>query len=72
MEPIDYWLNHVYFLIAKGYDVVLVNSCTSKRSKNWMIIILQKTNTKDVRVIAQLIKDGRYSIPNLVEGVYTN
>src|SRR5699024_1861819 len=25
---------------------------------------------KDARVIAQLIKDGRYSVPNLLDGIY--
>lgn len=71
MEPTGhYWLNLAYFLKAKDYDVVLVNPITSKKVKSLMTIRLRKNDTKDARVIAQLIKDGRYSVPNLVEGVY--
>lgn len=29
-----------------------------------------KNDTKDARVIAQLVKDGRYSKPNLLKGIY--
>src|SRR5690625_4152025 len=29
-----------------------------------------KNDTKDARVIAQLVKDGRYSVPNLLDGIY--
>lgn len=29
-----------------------------------------KNDTKDARVIAQLMKDGRYAVPNLLAGVY--
>ncbi|TCT17490.1 transposase [Melghiribacillus thermohalophilus] len=29
-----------------------------------------KNDTKDAKVIAQLVKDGRYSVPNLLNGVY--
>jgi transposase len=29
-----------------------------------------KNDTKDARVIAQLIKDGQYSVPNHLEGIY--
>src|SRR5690606_7851929 len=29
-----------------------------------------KKDTKDAKVIAQLIKDGRYSVPNLLDGIY--
>lgn len=29
-----------------------------------------KNDTKDAKVIAQLIKDGRYSVPNLLDGIY--
>lgn len=31
-----------------------------------------KNDTKDAKVIAQLIKDGRYSVPNLLEGIYAD
>src|SRR5699024_3902521 len=31
-----------------------------------------KNDTKDARVIAQLIKDGRYSVPNLLDGIYAD
>lgn len=31
-----------------------------------------KNDAKDARVIAQLIKDGRYSVPNLFDGIYVD
>ncbi|MGY4111929.1 IS110 family RNA-guided transposase [Aeribacillus sp. SP014] len=71
MEPTGhYWLNLAYFLKAKGYDVVLVNPMHVKKSKELDDNSPTKNDTKDARVIAQLMKDGRYSVPNLLEGVY--
>lgn len=41
-----------------------------KKSKELDDNSLTKNDTKDPRVIAQLVKDGRYSIPNLLDGIY--
>lgn len=71
VEPTGhYWLNLAYFLKAKGYDFVLVNPMHVKKSKELDDNSPTKNDTKDARVIAQLIKDGRYSVPNLLEGIY--
>ncbi len=71
VEPTGhYWLNLAYFLRAKGFDFVLVNPMHVKKSKELDENSPTKNDTKDARVIAQLIKDGRYSVPNLLEGIY--
>lgn len=71
VEPTGhYWMSLAYFLTAKGYDFVLVNPMHVKKSKELDDNSPTKNDTKDARVIAQLIKDGRYSVPNLLEGVY--
>lgn len=65
VEPTGhYWLNLTYFLTAKGYDFVLVNPMQLDDNSP------TKNDTKDAKVIAQLIKDGRYSVPNLLDGIY--
>jgi transposase len=71
VEPTGhYWLNLAYYLTAKGYDFVLVNPMHVKKSKELDDNSPTKNDTKDARVISQLIKDGRYSVPNLLEGIY--
>jgi transposase len=71
VEPTGhYWLNLAYFLTAKGYDFVLVNPMHVKKSKELDDNSPTKNDTKDAKVISQLIKDGRYSVPNLLEGIY--
>jgi transposase len=71
VEPTGpYWLHLAYFLTAKGYDFVLVNPMHVKKSKELDDNSPTKNDTKDARVIAQLIKDGRYSVPNLLDGIY--
>ena len=70
VEPTGhYWLNLAYFLKAKGYEFVLVNPMHVKKSKELDDNSPTKNDTKDAKVIAQLIKDGRYSVPNLLEGI---
>ncbi|MDQ0258121.1 transposase [Evansella vedderi] len=71
VEPTGhYWLNLAYYLTAKGFDFVVVNPMHVKKSKELDDNSPTKNDTKDAKVIAQLIKDGRYSVPNLLEGVY--
>jgi transposase len=71
MEPTGhYWLNLAYFLKARGHDFVLVNPMHVKKSKELDDNSPTKNDTKDAKVIAQLIKDGRYSVPNLLDGIY--
>lgn len=71
VEPTGhFWLNLAYYLTAKGYDFVLVNPMHVKKSKELDDNSPTKNDTKDARVISQLIKDGRYSVPNLLDGIY--
>ncbi|AUJ23544.1 IS110 family transposase [Virgibacillus dokdonensis] len=65
-----YWMGLGYYLASKDYDFVLVNPMHVKKSKELDDNSPTKNDTKDARVIAQLVKDGRYSIPNLLDGIY--
>ena len=65
-----YWLSLAYYLKAKDIQFVLVNPMHVKKSKELDDNSPTKNDTKDARVIAQLIKDGRYSVPNLLDGIY--
>jgi transposase len=53
-----YWLSLAYYLIAKDYPFVLVNPMHVKKSKELDDNSPTKNDTKDARVIAQLVKDG--------------
>jgi transposase len=71
MEPTGhYWLNLAYFLQAYDILCVTVNPMHVKRSKELDDNSPTKNDVKDAKVIAQLVKDGRYSIPILPEGIY--
>lgn len=71
MEPTGhYWFNLGEYLKEEGIKLVLVNPAHVKRSKTLDDNTPTKTDKKDARVIAQLVKDGRYSEPNILEGVY--
>lgn len=71
VEPTGhYWLSLAYYLKARDYNLVLVNPMHVKKSKELDDNSPTKNDTKDARVIAQLVKDGRYSVPNLLDGIY--
>ena len=71
VEPTGhYWLSLAYYLKARNYDFVVVNPMHVKKSKELDDNSPTKNDTKDAKVIAQLIKDGRYSVPNLLDGIY--
>lgn len=71
VEPTGhYWLSLAYYLTARNYDFVVVNPMHVKKSKELDDNSPTKNDTKDAKVIAQLIKDGRYSVPNLLDGIY--
>src|SRR5690554_1349038 len=71
MEPTGhYWLNLEQYLREYGIKLVLVNPAHVKKSKSLDDNSPTKTDKKDARVIAQLVKDGRYSEPNIPEGIY--
>lgn len=71
MEPTGhYWLNIARYLKAKDYAVVTVNPMYVKKIKELDDNLQTKTDKKDAKIIAQLVKDARYSTPNLLEGEY--
>lgn len=71
MEPTGpYWLPFARWLKSEGYWTVTVNPAHVKKSKELDDNNQAKTDYRDARVIAQLLKDARFSEPNLLEGVY--
>lgn len=71
MEPTGhYWLPLAQFLCEAGIKVVVVNPMHVKKSKELDDNSPTKNDIKDARVIAQLVKDGRYSEPILLTGEY--
>lgn len=72
MEPTGhYWLNIARYLKnKKEYTVVTVNPMHVKKIKELDDNNQTKTDKKDAKIIAQLVKDARYSTPNLLEGNY--
>ena len=71
MEPTGhYWLNIARYLKGNGYTVVTVNPMHVKKIKELDDNNQTKTDKKDAKIIAQLVKDARYSTPNLLEGEY--
>lgn len=71
MEPTGhYWLNLAHYLKGKGIKFVIVNPMHVKKSKELDDNSPTKNDVKDAKVIAQLVKDGRYAESNLPEGIY--
>lgn len=71
MEPTGhYWFDLGKFLQDKGIKPVLVNPYHVKQSKELDDNNPSKNDRKDPKVIAGLIKDGRFIYPYLPEGVY--
>lgn len=73
MEPTGhYWFNYAQYLTDKGINKVLVNPYHVKRSKELDDNSPTKNDRKDPKTIAMLIKDGRYMIPYIPEGIYSD
>jgi transposase len=71
MEPTGhYWFNLGRYLADNGIRPVLVNPYHVKQSKELDDNSQTKSDRKDPKVIAGLVKDGRYSYPYIPEGVY--
>lgn len=71
MEPTGhYWIPLARCLKKMGYKVVTVNPAATKKAKELDDNNQSKTDHRDARVIAQLVKDGRYTEPNLLDGLY--
>lgn len=71
MEPTGhYWFNLGKFLQDNGMKPVHVNPHHVKKSKELDDNNPSKNDRKDPKVIAGLVKDGRYFLPYMPEGVY--
>jgi transposase len=71
MEPTGhYWLNLAHLLKENNIKFVSVNPLHVKRSKELDDNSPTKNDVKDAKVIAQLVKDGRYAEPTIPQGVY--
>ncbi|WP_404467913.1 IS110 family transposase [Sutcliffiella horikoshii] len=64
-----YWMNLASFLVEKGIRFVMVNPLHVNRTKELDDNLQTKNDKKDARVIAQLIRDGRFSYPRILTGV---
>jgi transposase len=73
VEPTGhYWMNLAQFLRHQGIQVVLVNPMHVKKTKELEDNNPTKNDRKDARVISQLVKDGRYSVPHIPEDIYAD
>ncbi|WP_282942423.1 transposase [Paenibacillus sp. RC67] len=71
MEPTGhYWLNLAHYLREQHVACAVVNPLHVKKSKELDDNSPTKNDIKDAKAIAQLIKDGRYAVPNLLHGKY--
>lgn len=71
MEPTGhYWFNLGEFLKNHHVRLVLVNPHHVKKSKELDDNSQSKNDRKDPKVIAGLVKDGRFTDPYIPEGVY--
>ncbi|MFC7443234.1 IS110 family transposase [Laceyella putida] len=71
IEPTGhYWLSLAEFLKKHGVKLVMVNPMHVKKSKELDDNSPTKNDVKDARVIAKLIQNGRYSEPQIPEGIY--
>ena len=63
---------HYWFAFVKYHQkrLVMVNQFLVKKIKELDDNSPKKTNSKDPKIIAKLVVDGRYSIPYMLEGIY--
>lgn len=72
MEPTGhYWFAIGHYLKDCNIKVVLVNPFHVNRSKELDDNNPTKNDRKDPKTIAMLVKDGRYMIPYIPEGIYS-
>lgn len=65
-----YWFSLGDFLKANKLEMAVVNPYHVKRSKELDDNNPSKSDRKDPKTIAMLVKDGRFLVPYLPEGVY--
>ena len=71
LEPTGhYWFCLASWMVSNGISVVQVNPYAVKQTKEVGDNSQLKDDTKDPKVIANLVKDGNYGMPYLPEGLY--
>ena len=71
LEPTGhYWFTLATWMQANGVSVVQVNPYAVKQTKEVEDNRQAKNDSKDPKVIANLVKDGNYSVPYLPEDIY--
>lgn len=64
-----YWMNLGAFLIGADIPIVMVNPMHVNRTKELDDNSQTKNDKKDARVIASLVRDGRFSYPRVPQGI---
>ena len=73
LEPTGhYWYTFAQEIIAQGHMVVQVNPYHVKRAKELDDNSPSKSDRKDPKTIAMLVKDGRYQIPYVPIGIFAD
>ena len=73
LEPTGhYWFCLATWMISNGISVVQVNPYAVKQTKEVEDNSQLKDDTKDPKLIANLVKDGNYGMPYLPEKLYAN
>lgn len=67
-----YWFPFGEYLKDKNIQIVMVNPYHVKRSKELDDNLQTKNDLKDPKVIAMLVKDGRFNFPYIPEGVFAD
>ncbi|SHJ92974.1 Transposase [Dethiosulfatibacter aminovorans DSM 17477] len=73
LEPTGhYWFCLATWMVANGISVVQVNPYAVKQTKEIEDNSQLKDDTKDPKLIANLVKDGNYGMPYLPEKLYAD
>ncbi|MFR9707814.1 IS110 family transposase [Paenibacillus sp. MB22_1] len=73
VEPTGhYWFPLYHFMKSRDVEVVLINPHHVNKSKELDDNSPTKNDTKDAKVIGKLVIDGRYTKPQLPEGIYAD
>ncbi len=71
LEPTGhYWYTFAQEILTQGYMVVQVNPYHVKKAKELDDNSPSKSDRKDPKTIAMLVKDGRYQIPYMPQGLF--
>lgn len=71
IEPTGhYWYTLANYVTKRGMLLVQVNPYHVKKAKELDDNTPSKSDQKDPKIIAMLVKDGRYAIPYMPEGIY--